>query len=247
MNYLKMLIPLSFLALLSACKVQPTFPESYVSETLKIEKLSANTYLQVSYLEVPRFGKVACNGLIYHHNGEAIVFDTPTFDAVSDELIDWIEQNLKSKVKAVVINHFHEDCLGGLQAFHNRGIASYANQRTIDFAKTKDYTIPQNGFEGELDLTIGKKRVANRYFGEGHSPDNIVSYIPSEQVLFGGCMIKSMNAGKGNLGDANVEEWSNTVRKIKSTYPNLKVVVPGHGKPGGTELLDFTVDLFKVN
>ncbi len=53
-----------------------------------------------------------------------------------------------------------------------------------------------------------------------------------------------MNAGKGNLEDANVEEWSATVEKIKKDLPNLKMVVPEHGEYGGAELLDYTIQLF---
>jgi metallo-beta-lactamase class B len=58
-------------------------------------------------------------------------------------------------------------------------------------------------------------------------------------------MVKSMNASKGNLEDANVKEWSNTIRKIKSKYPAASLVVPGHGNAGGQELLDYTITLFE--
>jgi metallo-beta-lactamase class B len=85
----------------------------------------------------------------------------------------------------------------------------------------------------------------NEYFGEGHTKDNIVSYFPSEKVLFGGCLIKEVNASKGYLGDANISEWSGTVQSVKRKYGNAKIVLPGHGKPGGMELLDYTIELFK--
>lgn len=31
--------------------------------------------------------------------------------------------------------------------------------------------------------------------------------------MFGGCLIKELDAGKGYLGDANVADWSSTVEK----------------------------------
>ena len=58
-------------------------------------------------------------------------------------------------------------------------------------------------------------------------------------------MIKEIEATKGYLGDANVGDWSNTVLKIKKQYPNLKIVIPGHGAIGGSELLDYTIQLFQ--
>ena len=84
-----------------------------------------------------------------------------------------------------------------------------------------------------------------KYFGQGHTLDNVVGYFPSENILFGGCLIKEIEATKGYLGDANVGDWSNTVLKIKKQYPNLKIVIPGHGAIGGSELLDYTIQLFQ--
>ena len=54
-----------------------------------------------------------------------------------------------------------------------------------------------------------------------------------------------MGSSKGNLADANVKQWSSTVEAIKNAYPSLKIAIPGHGKIGGAELLDYTIKLFK--
>lgn len=64
--------------------------------------------------------------------------------------------------------------------------------------------------------------------------------------MFGGCLIKEVDANKGYLGDANLKEWSNTVEKIKKEYPNVAIVVPGHGEFGDEKLLDYTIRLFKA-
>ena len=64
--------------------------------------------------------------------------------------------------------------------------------------------------------------------------------------MFGGCLIKELNAGKGYLGDANVTDWSGTVEKVKMEYPNVKIIVPGHGEYGSKKLLDYTINLFKT-
>ncbi len=58
-------------------------------------------------------------------------------------------------------------------------------------------------------------------------------------------MVKAIEAGKGNLEDANANEWSKTVQKVKAKYPENTIVIPGHGKVGGIELLDFTIRLFE--
>ncbi len=216
----------------------------YKSDILRIEKLSRNTYVHISYLETDNFGKVGCNGLLVVNKGEVVVFDTPVDNESSLELINWIENDQGNEIVGVVVTHFHIDCLGGLKAFHDASVPSYSNNQTIELLDADELNLPLNGFEGRTELMVGNKPVLIEYFGEGHTKDNVVGYFPSEKVLFGGCLIKSLRAGKGNLNDANIEEWANTVNKIKLAYPDVKTVVPGHGKAGGVELLDFTMEMF---
>jgi metallo-beta-lactamase class B len=219
--------------------------EVYQSKDLIITQVSENAFVHTSYLQTQDFGNVSCNGLIVSSNNEAIVFDTPTNNTTSEELIKWISEKLESKINAIIPTHFHNDCLGGLTAFHSKNIPSYANFKTIEFAKNNNEIVPQNSFKDSLVLNVGTEKIIAKFFGEGHTKDNVVGYFPSGNVLFGGCLIKELNATKGYLGDANTEAWSNTVEKIKKEYPNLKVVIPGHGEIGDQKLLDYTIKLFK--
>lgn len=218
----------------------------YRSENLIIRKLSDHTFQHISYLNTEDFGKVDCNGMIVTGNNEAVVFDTPADTQSSRELIRYLSEAMNYTIKAVVATHFHGDCVAGLAQFHEARIPSYANNSTIALLKKKDASavIPQSGFDGSLELNVGGQPVSAEFFGEGHTKDNIIGYYPEENVLFGGCLIKEAGAGKGNLEDANEAAWAETVKKIKNKYPNAAIVIPGHGKPGGTELLDYTIRLF---
>lgn len=218
----------------------------YQTEDLKIERLAEDAYVHISYLKF-NGENVPCNGMVYINKGEAIVFDTPTNNKASEELIRWINNTLKVKIKAVVVNHSHTDCLGGLKTFHQNKIPSYSCKLTQQFAKKEQVTVPQHGFDSLQIITVGDVKIINRFFGEGHTRDNIVSYIPSEKIMFGGCQIKALKADKGNVSEANVKAWPETVRKIKNTYSDVKIIVPGHGAPGGVDLLDYTIRLFENN
>lgn len=220
-------------------------PEDYVTETLEIHKISDHVYQHISFLNTESFGKVDCNGMIVFDQGEAIIFDTPADNETSTELISWVENELHATIKAIIPTHFHADCLGGLDAFHQKGIPSYANNLTIELARSGDKTLPENGFDNLLELEVGNKKVIAEFNGEGHTRDNVIGYVPDEKVIFGGCLIKTLNASKGNLEDANTDSWSATVAKLKDKYPDTKQVIPGHGKLGGTDLLDYTVQLFE--
>lgn len=115
---------------------------------------------------------------------------------------------------------------------------------TITLAKRDAGVAPQDGFSDYHEIPIGSTKVVNARLGEGHTADNIIAYFPDEKVLFGGCLVKGAKAGRGNLNDANVAEWSKTVLKVKTKYPEAEVIIPGHGKARGQELLDYTIEMF---
>lgn len=216
----------------------------YQSDHLTIAQLSDHVYRHTSYLQTQDFGTVDCNGMLVIKDGEAIVVDSPTNLEATAELLKYLnKQNFK--INAVVATHFHIDCVAGLELFHQQNIPSYANQLTISYLKNDSKICPQNGFEKTLDLSVSDQVVHVEFFGEGHTKDNVVAYFEPEKILFGGCLIKELNAEKGNLADAAVSQWSSTVQKIKIKYPTIKLIIPGHGKTGGEELLDYTISLFQ--
>ena len=219
----------------------------YQSKDLIIKQIDKSSYEHISYSQTNDFGKVPCNGLIVRNNNEVIVFDTPIDDKSSQELIKWIKEELHCKINAIIPTHFHNDCLGGLKAFHDNAVPSYAYFKTIELAAENKYVVPQNSFRDSLNLKVGNENVIVKFFGEGHTKDNVVGYFPNENIMFGGCLVKELDAGKGYLGDANVAEWSTTVEQVKKSYPNVKTVVPGHGDFGNSKLLDYTIKLFSTH
>jgi metallo-beta-lactamase class B len=219
----------------------------YHSEGLIITQISDNAFLHTSFKQTNDFGNVPCNGMIVRDSNEVVVFDTPTNNKSADDLINFIKEKLHCKINAIVPTHFHDDCLGGLASFHKLKIPSYGNFSTIELAKTNNVVVPQKGFKDSLRLSLGNTFAVVKYFGQGHTKDNVVGYFPKGNILFGGCLIKELQASKGYLGDANVGEWSSTVEQVKQQYPNVKIVIPGHGEIGGRELLDYTIKLFKTN
>lgn len=220
--------------------------EVYHSDDLSITQIAENAFVHTSFLQTNDFGKVPCNGMIIRDSKEVVVFDTPTNNKAADALIQYIQDKLQCKINAIVPTHFHDDCLGGLASFQEKKIPSYGNFKTIELTKANQVISPQNGFKDSQKLKLGNTFTTVTFFGEGHTKDNVVGYFPKEKILFGGCLIKELEATKGYLGDANVGAWSSTVEKIKQTYPDVRLVIPGHGKTGGRELLDYTIQLFKT-
>ncbi len=230
----------------NSCKREKESKIINISKELQITQLSDNSYIHTSYIYLESGSKFPSNGFIYADNKKAYVFDTPANDQATLELINWLKQDKNVSIKGVVFNHFHRDCTEGADILKKEGIPTIASKKTAKLMLTKNYPEPNLLFKEHITLQIENKTIVNQFFGEAHTSDNIISYFPDEKIIFGGCMIKSLDAKKGNLEDANINEWSNTVSKIKDTYPEVEIVIPGHGDFGDQSLLDYTISLFKT-
>jgi metallo-beta-lactamase class B len=207
-----------------------------VSKGLTLTRLNTNTYIHTADNS---------NGLIYIVNNEAVIISTSSSDSITSELLEYIKTELKAKVIACIADHWHADAMEGIDVLHQQNIATYSHRLTQKIAKNKGLPEPKNTFEDSLVLSVGDKKIVARYFGPSHSADDIVVWLPNEQILFGSCGVKSLNGWVGNIADAHLDEWSTTIQKVKTTYPNAKTVVPGHGKHGDASLLSYTIKLFE--
>jgi metallo-beta-lactamase class B len=231
------------LLLCLTCMSQPD--ETYsLGNDIRVTRISPHCYLHVSWSSLPGYGRFASNGVIFTDGKNAFLFDTPVSDSLTAILVSWIGDSLKLHIAAFVPNHWHSDCMGGLAYLKKKGIVSYANEITREFARQNKLPEPDHTFRDSLVLNAGPHRIVCYYPGPAHTADNIVVWIPSEKVLFGGCMVKDLQAATlGNTADASVSTWPSTIRNVQAKFPDARIVVPGHGQPGDISLLSHTLML----
>lgn len=217
-----------------------------ITDDIELIKLSDDVYLHRSYFQTTNFGKVGANGLILIEDEKGLLIDTPWNNEQTEILYNWVRDSLNTQIESIIATHWHDDCIGGLNFLKSKGVKSYANQMTIDIARSKNLPISQQGFSDSLYIQFEGLPVNCFYFGAGHSSDNILVFLPTENILFGGCCIKDMSANDlGNLEDADTEMWPHTIEKIKNRFPNVLMIIPGHGEVGGKELIQHTANLLK--
>lgn len=215
-----------------------------VSDDIVLVKLSERTYVHISQSEIPPFGRVSSNGLVFINGKEAFLFDTPVTEEETRTLVDWLKNSMEVEVVGFVPNHWHIDCMGGLAYLQQQHIPSWANQITVDSAKVKGLPVLDHGFTDLLQLKLGDKTIECYYLGPAHATDNIVVWIPSEKILFPGCLVKSMNSRTlGNTADGDLKAYPATIKKVMDKFPEARIVIPGHEPFGGPELLRHTLEL----
>ncbi|MFY0673399.1 MAG: subclass B1 metallo-beta-lactamase [Bacteroidia bacterium] len=216
-----------------------------ISDQLYVVKYSKQLYMHVSRRVDPKWGSFTCNGMVLiSEPGKVWLYDTPMDDSITLKLSHWIRDELNCNIEALIPNHFHDDCIGGLDvlAKQNPMIYVIANKLTYDLLNDDIKNLGLLFFL--FDEISPFEKVQHYYLGAGHATDNIVAWFPKEKVLFAGCMVKAAeNQNIGYIGSADLKIWPKTIRRVKRKFKKAEVVVPGHGNAGNSNLLKHTLNV----
>ena len=212
------------------------------NEKLKITQLADNVYQHISYKKVEPWGMVGASGLVVVDKNNAHIIDTPWTQEGTEQLIKWIESK-GLIVKSSIVTHFHEDASGGLPFLNQSKIKTYATTLTNHLLNSKNRETSSDVISSKT-FELVKDTIEVFSPGAGHTEDNIVVWLPKSNILFGGCFVKSLNSTNlGNTEDASVKDWPESIQRVINKYPNIEVVVPGHGKVGDINILRHTSKL----
>ena len=175
------------------------------------------------------------NGAIVVENDASLLIDTGWNDADASAILSAWERLGQPPITRALVTHFHRDRLGGIGLLTKRGIPAYGNPLTIGLALDAGLPVPRplhqvEKFKQRLD------GVEVFYPGSGHTLDNIVAWIPSDGILFGGCLVKSTTAPDlGYVADGDLTAYPETIRRVINAY-RPRHVIPGHGTIAGNSL-----------
>lgn len=231
---------------LTACATVGTMAPAPAAEghtaelDVTVTPLAEGVWLHTSYYELKDYGRYPSNGLVVRTAEGALLIDTAWTPEQTAWLLDWAEANV-GQAHGVVVTHWHGDRSAGLPEVHRRGIRSFGSARTSAQAHAHGVEAPAHSFEDVMDLSPLGVAGEVRYAGAGHTVDNVVVWLASTRVLFGGCLVRATAAeNMGNVADADLPAWPVTIAALEARYPGALRVVPGHGETGGTELLAHT-------
>lgn len=217
-----------------------------ISDNLTVKKIQDGIWIHTSQKKLDNGYIFPGNGMIVQNGDELILVDTAWGVDHTRELFNWIDSELKLPVTKAIVTHFHDDSMGGAPVLTEGGIPFFAHPLTIQLGKNEGTPLPEPIRELKAGDAITISNVEVFYPGPGHSEDNLVVWVPQAKVIFGSCAIRSPEfPGKGNTADANTKNWPKAIRRVLEKYPDVKVVIPGHGNFGDDSLLLHTINLFQ--
>jgi metallo-beta-lactamase class B len=216
---------------------------------LKVTPLNDRVYVHTTY-GVYQNAAVPSNGLIISTNAGVVLIDTgwDTKDDLDNtrQLIQWVVDSLHQPIRLCIVTHAHDDRVGGISELKKAGVRVISTPLTAQKAVKAGYESPDSILPADTTFKIGEESIRCFFPGEGHTSDNIVVWLPKQQILHGGCFVKSVGAfGMGNIADANLKEWGNSIRNVMKQFGTAKIVVPGHDEWGDTKALEHTLKLLE--
>lgn len=212
---------------------------------IKVESLTKDFYVHISY-QLLGGSPFPSNGLIVKTSEGVLLVDTGWGEDATKELYKWVRKNLKEKVKLCIVTHSHGDRASGTGFLQKKGVKVISTPLTAEKSAVQGFASPDGILSNDTTFTFKGLKVQTYFPGEGHTNDNIIVYFPDQQVLFGGCFVKSTEAtGLGNVADANISAWENSVENVMRKFPNVKLVIPGHQAWDDGASLKHTIELIK--
>lgn len=184
------------------------------------------------------YAKVNAGAVIGHD--WAVVIDTLAFPDETLAIREFIEEELKRKVRYVINTHYHADHSWGNCFFPGAYVLSHAlcREKLVEFGKKSlmgarkmdnvfqktQIVLPHITLdEGVIELTIGEKTL--RFIElPGHSSDGIGVYVVEDEVLFAGDVWMPIP----HIVDGDPDIMRKSLTKIESMV--IENVVQGHGE-----------------
>ena len=184
-------------------------------------------------------------GFVITRSG-VVVIDALGSPQLARELLAQIARLTPLPVTHVIVTHYHADHIYGLQEFKKAGAKIIAHQAAreylnsataaarltasrVDLAPWVDdrthLVAADEWIDGPREQVIGGVRFVLQPVGPAHTPEDLMVYLPDEQVVFAGDIV-----ARGRIpfvGQADSRHWLASLNAILALNPTL--IVPGHG------------------
>lgn len=212
---------------------------------LTITPLTGDFYIFTTY-KTYNGTPFPANGMYVVTAQGVIMIDSPWDETQFQPLLDSIKARHHREVVLCIATHSHEDRTGGLEFYAAQGIKTYTTTQTDAISQKSGGKRATFLIGKDTVFTIGQYSFQTFYPGAGHTPDNIVIWFEKERILYGGCLVKSMDARDlGNLADADIAAWTPTIRNVQAHCKHPAYIIPGHQRWRSRKSLQHTLKLIK--
>lgn len=169
------------------------------------------------------------NATAYLTGSGVILIDSKS-EREHDDLIAKLKSVTDKPLKYVILTHNHADHTGGAAQLAAMGATVVISNADRDnMARAGDKYIPDFGYVGQAQVTLGGKRAELRQF-RGHTRGDTVVYLPAARTILLGDLLTTADTIPMivNYGDGGSwSDWAISIDEILTM--DFDNVIPGHG------------------
>lgn len=204
------------------------------------------------------------NALVFARGSEALLVDTKV--AVIGALTRSLVERSDYKITQVVNTHHHADHTGGnavwsadtpilahekakprILAQHEQYAKSLHRRDPDERVPAPEAYAPSQTTPGDTELTIGGTDVILRHLGPGHTDNDLIVQIPSQNILHtGDLLFNRMHPFIDLGGGATTKGWLQNVEALIELCELDTVVIPGHGPVTSVRALEEQRDYLRL-
>ena len=256
MKYLRIVLPLSLIAVLSLVWSLAVRHETEATPG-NVKRIAPGVWFREGEL----LDKGHCNNVWIEMKDYLIVVDA-NFPSGAEACLADIKKTTQKPVKYVFDTHHHGDHAYGNPVWTRLGATTlatigvaeemkrYEPKRWQDTAKErKDVAAlnlptaepPKQTFkESKFVLDDGTRKVEFHFLGWAHTRGDGFVYLPKEKILCTGDAV--VNGPYNYLADGNSANWPKVIEKARQF--DAVTILPGHGIPGDKETLKGQAQFF---
>lgn len=211
-----------------------------------LQKIAEGVWVHTSTYNFPGGNIVPSNGLVIEDTNGLILVDTAWGELATQALLEKLKTETNKDVSKLVITNHHYDRLAGVDLLERKGVTVFTHPDTPGLSAAKSTPIPDTSVAALKKPGSRTKSgpIEIAYPGPGHTSDNLVVYVPQAKILFGGGLIRGKDQSSlGNITDANIKAWPQSLRWTLQTYGGASLVVPSHGQGADINLAKTTLAL----
>lgn len=204
-----------------------------------------------------------CNNIVIEMSDHLVVVDA-NYPGLALDLVRDIQAKWTKPIKLVIDTHHHPDHLYGNPIFTRLGATTIGHVGILDelkryepdmwrgvakvrkdMAPVVDRTEPEPPQETYSQsphvISDGNRRIELHHFTFGHTHGDTLVYLPQEKILCTGDAV--VNGPFSDPKHAYMAGWPKEIRAAQQL--DVQIVLPGHGPPGGKDLLAGQIEFFE--
>lgn len=232
----------------AAAAADGALPPGFVPPEMALIQVGEHTwYVQgQSALGSPQNQNFISNAGFVVTNDSVVVVDALGAPALAERLLELIRGVTDKPVKTLILTHYHADHIYGAQVFRDAGARIVAQKlgREYLFSHTAQGRLEvsredlapwinadtrlveaDDWFDGPQTLSIGGMEFVLQPTGPAHTVEDVVVWVPAEQVLFSGDVVFANRVPY--VGEADSRSWLQALDRLRAF--DARVIVPGHG------------------